>query len=183
MMNKSRILTITFLWMIITSVSSCRKDDRLQEPVQDVLSPTAGIENIDSFMTAQSRLMKDFTWYLQDPVTRRSSAASPHSKYFRVRFNTTAAQALTDKGKLPPGGTFPTGAFIVKELYDSTGAPLKYIAMMLKDPASNYAVNGWLWAELKPDGGEYISVKEKGVQCVSCHSTQSRDHTRIFDLF
>jgi hypothetical protein len=177
----------SLLFIFILGFNACKKDDPLTEPVGNIPgppgSPTAGITNLDSFLVAQSHLLQNFTWYKNDPVIRESSNASAHNKYFRVRFNAIANAALSAQGKLPAGGAFPQGSLVVKELYDTPTGPVKLLAILLKDSANSYAVNGWLWAELKPDGGNYISATAKGAQCVSCHSANSRDYTRIFDLF
>ena len=137
---------------------------------------------MDSFLFEKSR-ESGFSWYQQNDSIKRSANASAHSKYFRVRFNTVAQAALTNNGRLPQGATFPNGSLIVKELYDSATAPLKYLAMMYKDSSHALAVNGWVWLELKGDGGNYISATEKGAQCTGCHAANSRDQVRLFDLF
>jgi hypothetical protein len=170
---------------IIVLLATCKKDknDDPDSSTNPGVSPTAGINNIDSFLIARSYDTSNMYWYKDSDSVLRSSGPSAHKRYFRVRFNKTAKNALTDQGKLPVGGSFPEGSLIVKELYDTTTGEMKLLAILFKDPLSNYSANGWLWAELKPDGGEYVTAKEKGVQCVSCHGTNSRDYARLFDLF
>ncbi|MES2558572.1 MAG: cytochrome P460 family protein [Bacteroidota bacterium] len=171
---KTRIILLAAIFSICAV--ACKKD---ADPKSGTPTPQV---NMDSLLYAKSK-EPGFGWYQQNDVIKRSSTASSHSKYFRVRFNSVALVALTDSGRLPKGGAFPQGSLVVKELFDSTTAPLKYLAMMYKDPNNSLAVNGWVWLELKGDGGNYISATEKGAQCFGCHSVNSRDQVRVFDLF
>ncbi|MES2780715.1 MAG: cytochrome P460 family protein [Bacteroidota bacterium] len=172
---KTQIILITIAFLVC--LVACKKDNDTEDN-----TPTPTPVNMDSLLFAKSK-ETGFVWYQQNDSIKRSSSASPHSKYFRVRFNSIAQSALTDNGRLPQGGVFPQGSFVVKELYDSATAPLKLLAMMYKDSANSLAVNGWVWLELKGDGGNYISATEKGVQCIGCHALNSRDQIRVFDLF
>jgi Cytochrome P460 len=123
-----------------------------------------------------------YTYYKNDDALRPSSSASPHSRYFAVKFDTIAYSVLTDDGKLPVDGTFPVGSLVVKELYDTEDGALVLYAVMKKSASEN-AKNGWLWAEFKADGATFYSVSEKGASCVGCHSINHRDYMRLFDLF
>lgn len=77
---------------------------------------------------------------------------------------------------------FPNGSLVVKELFDEQNGPVKLIAVMEKiSDASSYA-SGWNWVEFTPDGSVFYGLKEKGKGCVSCHSQDSRDMNRVFDL-
>lgn len=100
----------------------------------------------------------------------------------RVRFNGVAQAALDATGKLPAGSSFPNGSLIVKELFDSPTGPLVLYAIMKKDSASPAAGINWLWAEIKPDRKVKVSATKKGASCIGCHSMQSRDYTRIFNI-
>lgn len=166
-MKQNIALLVTLLICMNIFFQSCKKE----------------LTDIDVALYNESKSTTGFTYYKNDATIKPKSNESPHSKYFRVRFNAIAQAALTDNGKLPAGSTFPEGSLIVKELYDSPTADLKFLAIMKKESANENAVDGWLWLEIKGDGGAYISSKEKGSQCVSCHSTNDRDYTRLFDLF
>ncbi|MBP6731198.1 MAG: cytochrome P460 family protein, partial [Chitinophagales bacterium] len=125
-----------------------------------------------------------FTYYQNSNSYLPSSSASGHGEpYFRVRFNQIAYTALTDSGRLPTGSVFPEGSIVVKELYDNSNGALKLIAIMEKTASNSLAANGWLWSEYKADGKLVVSVNDKGTACTGCHSTNSRDYARLFDLF
>ncbi len=166
---------IMFL-VFVLFVVSCKNEEQ-QSP-----QPSPVLLNTDSVLYAKSKEGSTFNWYLQNDSIKRSSPQSPHSKYFRVRFNSIALAALTDNGRLPQNGSFPQGSLIIKELYDSATAPLKFLAILYKDQSAREQANGWVWLEIKGNGEQYISSSEKGAQCVSCHST-GRDQVRLFDLF
>lgn len=164
------------LLFFVLMQASCKNEE------QQTPQPSTMQLNMDSLLYAKSKEANSFNWYLQNDSIKRSSPQSPHSKYFRVRFNNVAQGALMDNGRLPQNGSFPQGSLIIKELYDSATAPLKYLAIMYKDQAAKEQANGWVWLEIKGNGDQYISTSEKGAQCVSCHSA-GRDQVRIFDLF
>ncbi len=104
----------------------------------------------------------------------------PHGS-FKLRFNAIAYAALDTTGKLPVGATFPNGSLIVKEIFN--GADITLLAIMKKNPSSEYAANGWMWAEIKPERDVSFSLQEKGDACVGCHNgSPNRDLTRTFDL-
>ena len=137
----------------------------------------------DQDLFSRSSATAGYTYYKGSPVIYRSSPQSAHAGYFRVRFNDIAGAALTDSGRLPVSGAFPSGSLIVKELHqDSTGNNIIGYAVMEKlpdDPAQN---NGWVWAEYQNSGAGYM-IGSKGGICVSCHSMNDRDKVRLFDLF
>jgi zona occludens toxin (predicted ATPase) len=172
-MKKAAFIFLFLAGMVFTS---CKHDESTPEPANQP------IVNADSLLYYSSLGPGSYNWYLQNDSVKRSSSASPHSKYFRVRFNAIAKNALASDGKLPAGSAFPAGAMVIKELYDSVGAPLKYLAVMYKDNTHPNQASGWLWLEAKGNGEQYISTNEKGAQCVSCHSS-GRDYVRLFDLF
>lgn len=118
--------------------------------------------------------------YYQGGSVLTSSPPGPHGS-FALRFNSIAASVLDTSGELPPGGVFPVGSILVKELH--AGGEITEYAVMKKDPSGTNAGGGWLWAEYSPDGSVAVSVTSKGLLCVSCHSmTPNRDLTRVFDL-
>jgi len=124
-----------------------------------------------------------FSFYKNDTLVVASSQATGHKPFMRVRFNAIAQAALDSTGKLPSGASFPNGSLIVKDLYDSQTGPIALYAIMKKDSTNANAGVNWLWAEIGPDEKVAISVTDKGAICIGCHSTSSRDYTRIFDLF
>lgn len=123
-----------------------------------------------------------YEYYKKSTTLTLSSKQSDHNAYFRIRFNSIAKAALTDNGKLPAGGSFPDGSVIVSELFDSSPGNVKIYAVMKKSTSSN-AVNGWLWAQFQPDDNTAYSISKKGDLCTSCHSTNARDHVRVFNQF
>ncbi|MCW3127247.1 MAG: hypothetical protein JWO03_2905 [Bacteroidetes bacterium] len=140
-------------------------------------------EETDAGIFAKSVTKEGFTYYKSDSTIHRSSPQSAHSGFFRVRFNLIAYAALTDNGKLPAGGSFPVHSLVVKELHDdSTGNNPHGYAIMEKLPDDTSAAGGWVWAEYGLTGTGY-TINNKGAICTSCHSTNSRDKVRVFDLF
>lgn len=121
----------------------------------------------------------DYTYY-QSGNTIAPAAQSPHGMY-RLRFNSTALQALDVNGELPENGRFPTGSIVVKEVYVNSN--LNILAVMKKAPIDVNAGDGWLWAEYRLDGTPAVSIEGKGNSCISCHNdTPNRDLVRTFDL-
>ena len=177
MRMKKSLVFILPGWLL--GLSACSNKPETPQPQP---TGTAVIANTDSLLYALSQDAGSFNWYLQNDSIRPSSPESPHSRFFRVRFNATAQAALTEAGRLPKGGVFPEGSLVVKELYDSATAPLKLLAVMYKYPGSSNQAANWVWLESLANGGQYISTTEKGAQCVSCHSS-GRDYVRLFDLF
>ena len=100
-----------------------------------------------------------------------------------MKYNATAIAAMTDSGRLPSGSFFPMGSLIVKELFDAPTGPVSAYAIMRKVPGNTNAEGGWLWGEYYADGRVVHNVAQKGDGCISCHSTNSRDYNRVFDLF
>jgi len=126
-----------------------------------------------------------YSWYKNDPTIVPSSSGSGHAGYFRVRFNNIAVAAFDTSGKLPVDSLFPTGAIVVKELFNSaSSSDLREYAVMKKDPGSANSEGGWLWAEYEPGGGVKYPTSNKGSACVGCHSAQGhRDLVRLFEIF
>jgi hypothetical protein len=110
------------------------------------------------------------------------NGSTAHRPFVRVTLNAAAAGALVN-GKLPAGKTFPDGALILKETRNQSGTLLGY-AVMYKNRFSPLAGEGWLWAELKPNGSPGYSVQNRGGGCVGCHSLErgrENDHVRTFE--
>ncbi|MFN5213201.1 MAG: cytochrome P460 family protein [Bacteroidota bacterium] len=55
--------------------------------------------------------------------------------------------------------------------------------VVMKKSSKLKAAQGWLWAEYNADGSVSVSLTNKGEACISCHSINSRDYNRVFDLF
>jgi hypothetical protein len=118
--------------------------------------------------------------YYQSGNLVAPATQSPHG-LFRLRFNSTAFQALDAGGELPSNGSFPMGSVIVKEGYVNSN--LTNFAVMKRAPADINAGAGWLWAGYALDGAPVISIGERGGSCVGCHNdSPNRDLVRTFDL-
>ncbi|HXH18206.1 MAG TPA: cytochrome P460 family protein [Chitinophagales bacterium] len=139
---------------------------------------------IDKELFDEATASAGFSYYINTPAITPSSPQSAHNAYMRVRFNSVAQSALDNvTGELPAGASFPNGSMIVKELYDSPTEPVVLYAIMKKDSSNANAGANWLWAEIKPDRSVAFPATKKGSSCTGCHSMNSRDYTRIFDIF
>ena len=166
---KKTLFAISILLMIVVAVQSCKKDKNettsTDTDLYNAISSTSG-----------------YTYYAGTPGITAGVGNSPHG-FERVRFNATAQAALDSTGKLPSGTSFPSGAIIVKEIYDNASGGLNLYAIMKKDAANSSAGSGYLWAEFKTDGSASFSTSMKGDGCISCHSSSTnRDLIRTFDL-
>jgi len=113
----------------------------------------------------------------------RLNGSEAHRPVIRVSLNATAAGALQN-GRLPPGGTFPDGSIVFKEIKSTATAPATLYAVMVKDRANSLAGNGWLWAEYGPTGSVIISISNRGSACTSCHLREQgpgNDLVRTFE--
>jgi len=71
----------------------------------------------------------------------------------------------------------------VKEIYSDPAKPLIFYVIMKKDPAAQYAADGWLWGEYEENGTVSGAVSNKGSACTGCHlESPNRDLVRTFDL-
>ncbi|MFM2018093.1 MAG: hypothetical protein RL007_1749 [Bacteroidota bacterium] len=122
-----------------------------------------------------------FTFYRGIDSVYTAAGGSPHGS-FKLKFNSTAAAALTDNGRLPAGQEFPDGSLILKEVNTGSGATL-YVVMK-KDKSSKFKSEGdWVWAEYGIDGEAVYSAGKKGESCTGCHTSgTTRDFVRSFDL-
>lgn len=120
-----------------------------------------------------SALTTNYKYYQNDPSALLSAGGnSPHGS-FRLRFNSIAYNALTSGGKLPVGGVFPEGSFIIKDVY--SGGSINLYAYMYKHNGS------WLWGEVESDGKFKYYAKDGPAVCVGCHSqTGNRDLVTTF---
>lgn len=165
-MQTKIVLASLFLVSLSLGLSNCKKATEEDKVLFEKAKNTTG-----------------FTYYKNDNSILPSSNPSAHNPYFRVRFNDIAQSALGPDGKLPVDSVFPEGSIIVKELYNTQNGPLMLYAIMEKNSGNEQAGVNWLWAEYKADGKLGHSVNEKGDGCISCHSVNQRDYSRIFDLF
>ncbi len=96
----------------------------------------------------------------------------------RVTINGTAFRAL-ENGKLPPGGRFPNGSVIFKEVLGQD-----IYAVMRKENGGSLSGAGWTWAEFRPNGSVVYSAGGRGGACIECHSRQmgpQNDLVRTFE--
>ena len=118
--------------------------------------------------------------YYQSGNLVAGAPQSPHG-FYRLRFNSTAAQALDANGEIPSNGSFPMGSVLVKEIHVNSMVIL--YAVMKKAPPDPKAGDGWLWAEYYLDGTPAVSIERKGTGCINCHNdAPNRDLVRTFDL-
>jgi len=122
-----------------------------------------------------------YTFYRGIDSVYTAAGGSPHGN-FKLKFNSIAAAALTDNGRLPVGQKFPDGSLILKEVY--TGSSATLYVVMKKDKSSKFKSEGdWVWAEYGTDGEAVYSAGKKGESCTGCHTTgTTRDYVRSFDL-
>jgi Cytochrome P460 len=139
--------------------------------------------DMETMLFSEFSTTTGYTFYKNSTTIVASSAESPHNRFFRVRFNEIAKNALTNNGKLPMGGSFPEGSIVAKELYDSATGQIALYAVMKKATNDANAGNGWIWVEYNPSGQIVYSAAKKGAGCISCHKTNARDYVRVFDLF
>ena len=165
--NASRtIRNLTLICAGVIVIYSCTSSE----------TPTPSPQDPDAALFAEV-VASGYTYYQAGAAL---PGMGPHGD-IKIRFNATAAGALDGTGELPVGNSFPTGSILVKEVHN--GSTLTLYAVMKKDPSNSNAGSGWLWAEYLPSGGVIASVKDKGANCVSCHSlTPNRDLSRAFDL-
>lgn len=122
----------------------------------------------------------NLSFYKSKDTIYAPKGGSPHGS-FKLKFNSTACLKLDLTGKLPLNEAFDNGSVIVKEVFE--GGELALYAVMKKDSKSKFSANGWLWAEIKPNGEFQYDVSKKGETCIKCHSNEpNRDYTRSFDL-
>ena len=169
-----------FICAIILIINACSNKDDASPSAAAIF--TKG--NIDSILYVESSAASEqFLPYQNVDSIRPSSAFTAHADFFKVRLNAKARSVLGADGRLPTGKSFPEGSIIVKDLYSEKTGARKLVAIMKKESANPYSNQNWLWTELLGDGGAYVTVKDKGAQCVNCHSQNSRDFVRVFDLF
>lgn len=160
-----RYPTVVVFAILCAGLLSCkkRKEEKLNESLYN--------ETVNS----------SYTFYRGIDSVYTAAGGSPHGN-FKLKFNPTAASALTDNGRLPVGQEFPDGSLILKEVY--TGSSATLYVVMKKDKSSKFKSEGdWVWAEYGTDGEAVYSAGKKGESCTGCHTTgTTRDYVRSFDL-
>ncbi|MBA3681506.1 MAG: hypothetical protein H0W73_10135 [Bacteroidetes bacterium] len=157
---KYLILFVVLIIVLISCTKKVAKDPNL------AYSDFALLDSIN---------MGSFTYYKNDPATFLPGTIGPHGPY-KLRFNKTGFNALTDNGKLPVGKSMPNGSFIVKDIYDGNNEITLY-AFMYKYSGS------WLWGEIKPNKEVLYSVYRNPSTCINCHSqTGNRDLVTTFNF-
>jgi len=155
---------LSFVVVLTLMVESCTKNK--------------GLANIDTALLNEARA-QGFIYY-QNEALLPGVAPSPHGS-FKLRVNSVAASVLDSLGELPVGTAFPEGSLIVKDIYEN--GKISLYSIMKKSASSSYSGNGWIWAEIKPDGKALVSAESRGKSCISCHSgTPNRDLVRTYDL-
>ena len=156
------------------------------EPAPPAPTPSPRITS-DSALFAFVTQSQPFAAYAPFPALNAAPdgtlvASSAHQPLIRVSLNATAAGALQN-GRLPAGTAFPDGSVIFKEVLTS-GRQVNLFAVMYKDRTNTNAGNGWVWAELRPNGGIEYSMANRGSACTGCHSLDrgpQNDFVRIFE--
>jgi len=166
-------------FVLLVLATACTKTP---EPSIPPVIPPLSIINTEADLFRISTYDTTFYWYQNSARRRMSANASAHSPWMRVRYNALAATVLSDSGRLPVNGVFPRGSLIVKELFESDTSTLAYLAVMYKDTLHPQQAFGWVWGEFESSGTALITLNSRGNLCTSCHQTDSRDMTRLFDL-
>lgn len=117
-----------------------------------------------------------------DSLTRGTlNGSTAHQPLVRVRMNNIAF-SLLQNGRFPPGGSFPNGSVLFKEIIINGNTEI--YAVMYKDVGNPLAGNGWLWAEYQPNGNTLVSVMARGAGCTGCHAREQgpqHDFVRTFE--
>lgn len=114
-------------------------------------------------------------------VSGTLNGSGAHQPLVRVSMNPIALASLA-ADTLTAGSAFAQGSIIVKEIREQGATTL--LAVMMKEPASDDAAGGWLWAEFTPEGTAVFSLKNRGDGCVPCHSREQglrNDLVRTFE--
>ena len=161
-MTKTGIGSLMSAIILLSILYSCTKD----------VAKNPLLAYSDKALFDSCRNETAFTYYKNASTTVYSGANGPHGA-FKLKFNKTAINVLTDNGKLPIGQKFPNGSLIVKEV-QSNGM---YALMFKKEDA-------WLWAELNADGSSAYSVNKDPSVCINCHSQSGqRDLVVSFNFY
>lgn len=175
----NRYCSMLRFFILLLLTAACTKTP---EPSIPPVVPVPPLISTEADLFRISNYDSTFYWYQNSNVRLTSANASAHSPFMRVRYNSIAAAVLSDNGKLPVNGIFPRGSLIVKELFESETDTLRYLAVMYKDSLHPQQAFGWVWGEYEVNGTPLITLNSRGNICTSCHQSNSRDMTRLFDL-
>mgnify|MGYP006908207228 CR=1 FL=1 len=157
-----KTLFVFFVSVVLILASTCTRD---RGPVMGRIT--------DAELYAMCIDSSGHFWY-QGGQTLPGAGNSPHGN-FRLRFDSTANTVLTQMGEISPGGIFPEGSLIVKDIISNNQVEL--YAVMYK------YLGAWLWAEYRPGGAIVHGIRKDPGICTSCHGIQpNRDWVRTFDL-
>jgi len=156
-------------------------------PPPGTSAPMTRVIASDADLFALVTQTEPFATYILFPNAEEITAgtlngSSAHRPFVRTSLNTTAISVLQG-GKLPAGTTFPNGSVVFKEVRTNGGATVTY-AIMYKSADSRLAGNGWLWAEINPNGSVGYSISNRGAACTGCHSLErgpQNDSVRTFE--
>ena len=112
-------------------------------------------------------------FYYQNDTTNLLNplGGSPHGT-FKLRFNSTAKNALGGDGKVPSGASLPDSTLFVKVMY--TGSVITGYATIFK------LNNAWFWGEYSDAGVVWQSVAASPSSCTGCHNASgNRDQTLV----
>lgn len=108
------------------------------------------------------------TWERAPGFATRTETNAPHSDAVEIFVNGAMAEALKAGAT-----TWPEGAIIVKDGYDS-GGDLDIVAVMEK------ANGAWYWAEYPANGDGEADYSGVPSICTDCHAS-GRDFVRFFN--
>lgn len=182
-MSRTRAAVPVFALTIVCMACSGTSPTSPSDDENNTTSAISSDADLYRFVTA-SQPFQTYTPFpnLVASPTGTLTASSAHQPVIRVSLNAVAVGSLRD-GKLAAGASFPDGSTIFKEVLGAGGLVSVY-AVMYKDRQNPLAGNGWLWAELRPNGEPEYSVKNRGNACTSCHALDrgpQNDFVRIFE--
>lgn len=164
-MKSTTIMLVSLSLFVFFISQSCKENDETVKAITD--------EELVAKL-----LETGYTNYSNDTI----AANGPHTPFVFVKFNAIASTALNSSNEIETGESFPEGAIIVKELFNSKGGALvKRFVMYKKSDDPNAAIS-WVWASYSNTNTALNSVTGKGVGCFECHSANpNRDGVKLFD--
>lgn len=175
--NRKGWIPLLLLSLLFTGPISCT--DQGETPPSRYISTDAELFHL---VTVEQPFSNYTLFPGADSVTSGTlNGSTAHQPLVRVSMNATAFHALNN-GRLPAGSEFPDGSIIFKQIRQGTETDL--YAIIYKDPDNPLAGNGWLWAEIRPDGTPFISLTLGGRNCAGCHARELgplNDFVRTFE--
>jgi len=162
-----------FILTLCLFAGGCKKED------SPVAAPgQSATTEADLYMLGKSST--GFVFYKNSPDTISKGGNSGHpDARLRTRYNSIAAKFLDASGKVKAGTIFSDSSLIVKELY-TNNALTTYVFLFKRSGDLNADANGWVWAEISPNGTAMYAANKKGAGCITCHAT-GIDYTRMND--